>query len=711
MAFTVKDWQDAPSTSTPISAAALEDMETRLATYTGRRVGYLSLEDEGCDMTGATDSGPAFAAAIATATAQGKQLAHLGGTLKLQTQIAGRVNFQLRGLDPELCIIAQADTTANHHMLDLGGYSTATTNTQPLTANAVKGSRTVAVTDASGYATGDVLLLSSGTLWPWSDKVDTTRGELVTVASKAGNTITTRDPLDDNYLTSATANTKKLLVTDGFLLEGVTLRNLTPATHTNGFLRLRGFRDPVIRDVVTEGADNFNFLLNTCDGFIADNIRMLDGNDNATAGRYVYGVAAYGATKNGRASNLFMRGGRHVFTTLGGDGVEGIPRHITVAHSQGTMMTNTCFDMHPEGELITFDDCHAYKTGAWGFALRSPNSKATGCTAYETVGAAFWLRADGQEVHDCTSRFARTGVIFSVSGDPGGTYDGQGIRIADGPIIQPDNCRVTGMLVEDSDADGMYIGGSSDNHTVDMLTVRRPGLGGSRNQGVFLSTTTVGHRFLKPRFYNCSNGFFGTSAATDVQIDGPEYNTVTTPVAGGMVPTHARDRDNGQRGILAPTLPGWSGGALGLTANLAVLSRFVPTRDMTVTLIAFGISTAATADDACDAGIYDAALTRIVSAGATLGKLNSTGVKTVPIAATTLKANRTYYAALSCGTLGGTGASMRGANFGAGEIPQLFGATAGLVEAYTKGSAHPLPTTITTPTITSQGPVLAVREA
>jgi hypothetical protein len=31
MAFTVKDWRDAPDTSTPINAAALEDMETRLA--------------------------------------------------------------------------------------------------------------------------------------------------------------------------------------------------------------------------------------------------------------------------------------------------------------------------------------------------------------------------------------------------------------------------------------------------------------------------------------------------------------------------------------------------------------------------------------------------------------------------------------------------------------------------------------------------------
>ena len=34
MAFTVKNWQDSPSTATPITAAALEDMEGRLSAYT-----------------------------------------------------------------------------------------------------------------------------------------------------------------------------------------------------------------------------------------------------------------------------------------------------------------------------------------------------------------------------------------------------------------------------------------------------------------------------------------------------------------------------------------------------------------------------------------------------------------------------------------------------------------------------------------------------
>lgn len=39
MAYTPKDWVDKPSTTTPINAAAIEDLETRLANYTASLAG------------------------------------------------------------------------------------------------------------------------------------------------------------------------------------------------------------------------------------------------------------------------------------------------------------------------------------------------------------------------------------------------------------------------------------------------------------------------------------------------------------------------------------------------------------------------------------------------------------------------------------------------------------------------------------------------
>jgi hypothetical protein len=47
MAFTVKNWQDSPSTATPLSATALEDMEDRLSDYTDTELAPVALRTAG----------------------------------------------------------------------------------------------------------------------------------------------------------------------------------------------------------------------------------------------------------------------------------------------------------------------------------------------------------------------------------------------------------------------------------------------------------------------------------------------------------------------------------------------------------------------------------------------------------------------------------------------------------------------------------------
>src|SRR6059058_2653242 len=42
MPFTPKDWRNAPDSSTPISAEALEDLEARLGEYTDTQIGTLT---------------------------------------------------------------------------------------------------------------------------------------------------------------------------------------------------------------------------------------------------------------------------------------------------------------------------------------------------------------------------------------------------------------------------------------------------------------------------------------------------------------------------------------------------------------------------------------------------------------------------------------------------------------------------------------------
>lgn len=174
------------------------------------------------------------------------------------------------------------------------------------------------------------------------------------------------------------------------------------------------------------------------------------------------------------------------------------------------------------------------------------------------------------------------------------------------------------------------------------------------------------------------------------------------------------DRDNGQAGMIAPSTGGIyaAQGSIALTASRAYLARFVPSRTFSATVIAFVCSTAAGADDAVDVGLYDSAYGRLVSAGATTGKLTGTGLKTVTVAATTLQAGNVYYAAFSVGTFGGTAGQVLMTNLAASSAPvDFFGSGAGVRELTFMASAHPLPSTVTAAGTIGQVPILAVRES
>jgi hypothetical protein len=95
------------------------------------------------------------------------------------------------------------------------------------------------------------------------------------------------------------------------------------------------------------------------------------------------------------------------------------------------------------------------------------------------------------------------------------------------------------------------------------------------------------------------------------------------------------DRDYQQTGMLAVG-PLAAVSTVTPTTLRAYAQRFVPTRAMAITLMAFEVTTAASVDDACDVGIYNASLTRLGSSGATSGKLNTTGVKTCTLTGTVL---------------------------------------------------------------------------
>lgn len=211
-----------------------------------------------------------------------------------------------------------------------------------------------------------------------------------------------------------------------------------------------------------------------------------------------------------------------------------------------------------------------------------------------------------------------------------------------------------------------------------------------------------------------------TSAATSPtlalnNVDGPiNVNSSATGVVQNSTGA-TLDRTRGLPGLIVPEH--WSAVSTQVlaTANRAYYVRFVPSRDMVITKIGFVTTVAATNNDACDVGLFTAALAKITTAGATSGKLNATaGPQAITITTTTLTAGTVYYAAFSVGTIGGTGATLVAVpNPTACLFHEAFGATAPNLLHGRMETAHPLPDPLTYAggVVVGGTPMLFIRES
>ncbi len=149
-----------------------------------------------------------------------------------------------------------------------------------------------------------------------------------------------------------------------------------------------------------------------------------------------------------------------------------------------------------------------------------------------------------------------------------------------------------------------------------------------------------------------------------------------------------------------------------MTANWAYLYRFSVDKPYAITEVAFYVSNAATANDNCDVGVYLPNGTLVASNGGVAGKVNSTGVQTVPLTVA-LVPGIAYYAAFAYGSVGGTAASLLTTSESTGGLSgALFGASSGNPGLQVQGiraSSYPLPATIGTITSLGTIPKMALR--
>jgi hypothetical protein len=99
MTFSVKDWRDYPDVTTPITAAALEDLETRLSTYADSRAGYINVKDYGAVGNAVADDTVAIQAALtaAAATHAGDVVFFPAGNYKITSNLTVPYGISLLG--------------------------------------------------------------------------------------------------------------------------------------------------------------------------------------------------------------------------------------------------------------------------------------------------------------------------------------------------------------------------------------------------------------------------------------------------------------------------------------------------------------------------------------------------------------------------------------------------------------------------------------
>lgn len=176
---------------------------------------------------------------------------------------------------------------------------------------------------------------------------------------------------------------------------------------------------------------------------------------------------------------------------------------------------------------------------------------------------------------------------------------------------------------------------------------------------------------------------------TDPEATPQGFSGVATPVENTLVPA--------------------SSTTLAIVANRAYLTRFVPRQNFTITTVVNICTIVGVGTTPVDVGLYAVNGNRLGSSGAIAVDYSVLGTKVLTLTAPVpILRGVPYFAAYSCGALGGT-PSLAGVNFTdtTDTVRKLVSANLPDSLWILKSAAHPLPATITANDVSSGGlPIL-----
>jgi hypothetical protein len=242
--------------------------------------------------------------------------------------------------------------------------------TTNLTANCTKGSASISVTSASGFAVGDYIILCSDEDWDTAFAA-ADKTQLNKIVSISGTTIMLEKFASETFNTANTARIIKQTVLQNIYLANFSM--VADPSFTNigtTFLRFDLCDNVLCENIgITNPLGNFHvcFVTNMIINSTFRNFYMVYNRTAHFTTSGPYAISCRAACENVLYENFrFIGGWRHCFTTTTSqEGVkDGVPKDIFLVNCVADTCSEAAFDTHGEGENIHFINCavHGYRS-------------------------------------------------------------------------------------------------------------------------------------------------------------------------------------------------------------------------------------------------------------------------------------------------------------------------------------------------------------
>jgi parallel beta-helix repeat protein len=201
-----------------------------------------------------------------------------------------------------------------------------------LTSHGDVGDTTIAVTSASGLASGDLLHLYSDHVF--THKANAKAGEIVEIASISGTTLTLVEPLRDDYRTTNNGAVKEITSVDDVTCKDLIIECASPAgTHSvMAFINCHRVR---VSNVTMKNHKNYGIEIAGSKDVIVDGCRLQDVTDISA-----YGIYIHDACRNVRVTNCTLSGQKYGIyipdDTVGNGAAVGPVRDVYIERSRIT---------------------------------------------------------------------------------------------------------------------------------------------------------------------------------------------------------------------------------------------------------------------------------------------------------------------------------------------------------------------------------------